>query len=178
MARRFCTYKKGTSVTRNPEQPKTGPENLPPEDDAPDVIDLAIERLKRGRPVALTADPDTLETLARLAEIQCTHAEAASVLGCSRVTFTNWLNKTDKARAIWDAGQETGRMSLRRKQFKMALAGNTVMCIWLGKQYLGQRDVVVQDVKMELSDGEAVKALRAEIDAMVPRLAPPGTTTG
>jgi hypothetical protein len=148
-----------------------------PDAEAPDPIDLAIAKLKLGRPPALTADPETLTTLHRLAEIQCTHAEAASVLGVHRVTFTRWLNATDRAREVWDAGQENGRMSLRRKQFNMALGGNTVMCIWLGKQYLGQRDVVTQDVKMEVGDGEAVKALRAEIDAMVPRLSP-GTTTG
>ena len=31
-------------------------------------------------------------------------------------------------------------MSLRRKQFETALAGNVTMMVWLGKQYLGQKD--------------------------------------
>jgi hypothetical protein len=32
-------------------------------------------------------------------------------------------------------------MSLKRKQFDMAMKGNVTMLIWLGKQTLGQRDV-------------------------------------
>jgi hypothetical protein len=35
---------------------------------------------------------------------------------------------------------EAGKSSLRRLQWKSALGGNVVMQIWLGKQYLGQRD--------------------------------------
>jgi hypothetical protein len=156
-------------VKRNP--PKVEVQSTTTEQ--PDVIDLALARKRLGRPPALVADPETCTLVHRLAEIQCTHAEAASVLGVHRVTFTNWLNRTDKAREAWDEGQERGRMSLRRKQFQMALAGNTVMCIWLGKQYLGQRDVVTQDVKMEVKGDEALRALRAEIDAMAPRIAEP-----
>jgi hypothetical protein len=33
-----------------------------------------------------------------------------------------------------------GRASLRRAQFATALKGNTAMLIWLGKQYLEQRE--------------------------------------
>jgi hypothetical protein len=32
-------------------------------------------------------------------------------------------------------------MSLRRTQFKLA-EKNATLCIWLGKQYLGQRDII------------------------------------
>ena len=39
-------------------------------------------------------------------------------------------------------GWEAGRTSLRRKQMECALAGNVIMQIWLGKQYLGQADKV------------------------------------
>ncbi len=31
-------------------------------------------------------------------------------------------------------------MSLRRKQWRAAEEGNTTMLVWLGKQYLGQKD--------------------------------------
>jgi hypothetical protein len=33
-----------------------------------------------------------------------------------------------------------GRVSLRRRQHEVALSGNVPMLIWLGKQYLGQKD--------------------------------------
>ncbi len=32
------------------------------------------------------------------------------------------------------------RINLRQKQIETAMAGNTAMLIWLGKQYLGQTD--------------------------------------
>lgn len=34
----------------------------------------------------------------------------------------------------------TGKMSIRRQQFRAAEAGNVSMLIWLGKQYLGQKE--------------------------------------
>ena len=33
-----------------------------------------------------------------------------------------------------------GKMSLRRAQYKAAIDGNTTMMVWLGKQWLGQRE--------------------------------------
>ncbi len=38
-----------------------------------------------------------------------------------------------------------GKMSLRRKQFEVAIGGNVTMLIWLGKQFLEQSDK--QDVR-------------------------------
>ena len=35
---------------------------------------------------------------------------------------------------------ESGRASLRRMQYVAAKKGNATMQIWLGKQYLGQKD--------------------------------------
>jgi hypothetical protein len=91
---------------------------------------------------------------------------------------SSWLRLTPEAQAIYDEGVELGHMSLRRAQYHAAVRGNVVAQIWLGKNWLGQKDVVQGDVKVEVRSDEALKALRAEIDAMVPRLAPPGTTTG
>jgi hypothetical protein len=36
--------------------------------------------------------------------------------------------------------RKIGRISLRRKQWEVATAGNIPMLIWLGKQYLDQKD--------------------------------------
>jgi len=38
-----------------------------------------------------------------------------------------------------------GRISLRRAQMAAAEKGNPTMLIWLGKQYLGQRDKLTED---------------------------------
>ena len=39
-------------------------------------------------------------------------------------------------------GREHGKQSLKRMQFKAAEEGNAALLIWLGKQYLGQKDKV------------------------------------
>jgi len=88
-------------------------------------------------------DPDekTLGIIEGLAKIQCTQGEAAAVLGISRVTFMAFLKRDVRARARWDNGVESGKASLRRNQFKLS-ENNAAMAIWLGKQYLGQREPV------------------------------------
>lgn len=59
----------------------------------------------------------------------------ASILDCSTDTLR------DNYSHIIEKGRENGKMSLRRAQFKKAVEdGNVAMQIWLGKQYLDQRD--------------------------------------
>ncbi len=71
----------------------------------------------------------------KLAQIMCTQEEIANFLGCSRDTLLRDQRFCD----IYKKGLDSGKMSLRRAQFKMAQT-NTTMAIWLGKQYLGQTD--------------------------------------
>jgi hypothetical protein len=94
---------------------------------------------KIGRPLELVDDDKTINILAGLARIQCTTKEAAAVLNVSEVTFFAFLKRSIKARETWDHSKENGRASLRRNQFKMA-ENNPTMAIWLGKQYLEQKD--------------------------------------
>ena len=72
----------------------------------------------------------------KLASIQCTQEEIANFLGLSVRT----LQRDEEFCRIYKKGQENGKMSLRRYQFKLA-EKNTSMAIFLGKQYLGQRDI-------------------------------------
>ena len=97
------------------------------------------QKARPGRKPALVADDKTLRTVEGLARIQCTQAEAAGVLGVTRETFHQFLKAHPAARETWDLGLESGRASLRRNQLKLA-ERNAAMAIWLGKQYLGQRD--------------------------------------
>lgn len=92
---------------------------------------------KAGRP-KIILDYVLIE---KLSHIQCTQEEIASMLGVSVDT----LQRDIKFCGIYKKGQEQGKMSLRRLQWKLADNGNTTMAIWLGKQYLGQTD------KQELS---------------------------
>lgn len=94
---------------------------------------------KMGRPLALNDDEKTLATIQGLARIQCTTKEAAAVLGVAKQTFFDFLDRSLKARQAWENGAEEGKASLRRHQFKMA-EKNATMAIWLGKQWLDQKD--------------------------------------
>ena len=80
----------------------------------------------------------------KLAGIMCTQEEIASLLDLSVRT----LQRDEEFCRIYKKGQDNGKMSLRRMQYKLA-DKNATMAIWLGKQYLGQKDVIetVSDVQ-------------------------------
>lgn len=90
-----------------------------------------------GRPKFIV-DYDTVE---KLAHIQCTYGEIASFLGCS----VDRLKRDDEFITRYKKGAEGGKMSLRRIQFKLA-EKNPTMALWLGKQYLGQKDVIENNI--------------------------------
>lgn len=79
--------------------------------------------------------PIDYETVEKLANIQCTQEEIASFLDISVRT----LQRDEEFCRLFKKGRENGKMSLRRIQFKLA-EKNTSMAIFLGKQYLGQKD--------------------------------------
>lgn len=87
---------------------------------------------KRGRPKKKI----DYELVEKLAYIQCTQEEIATILGVS----TKTLQRDKEFCRIYKSGMENGKMSLRRLQWKGAEEGNNTMLIWLGKQYLGQTD--------------------------------------
>ena len=85
-----------------------------------------------GRP-RKNINPEIVEALAR---IQCTDSEIAAVLDVNERTIQR------NFAAILKKGREAGKQSLKRMQYKLAEEGNATMQIWLGKQYLGQKDKV------------------------------------
>jgi hypothetical protein len=81
--------------------------------------------------------------LRALGDIQATVSECAAVLGCAKSTLAAYFNAHEEARTAYEDGKLAGLVSLRRKQFAMA-EKNVAMAIWLGKQFLGQREPVQQ----------------------------------
>jgi hypothetical protein len=82
-------------------------------------------------------DPEQVE---KLAQLGLSYAEIAAVLDCDASTLTRRFAQVIKK------GHEHRDASLRRTQFDVAVnQKNPTMLIWLGKQFLGQRD------KQELS---------------------------
>jgi hypothetical protein len=80
----------------------------------------------------------------RLAKLQVSIREAAGYFRVGVKTFQDILAKDERAAAAWEEGQQEGKISLRRKQFRLA-DENASMAIWLGKQWLSQQDVVVTE---------------------------------
>lgn len=76
-----------------------------------------------------------------MCRIQCTSEEIAGIFEVSLSTLKRFVKDVynqpfEKVYKIYASG---GRASLRRYQFAQA-EKNPIMAIWLGKQYLGQRD--------------------------------------
>ena len=97
------------------------------------------------------------EQFEKLCALQCTLAEISNWFGCSEDTIERWCQRTyqdenGQPMGFADAYKNysvDGKISLRRFQFKMA-ERHPNMAIWLGKQWLGQRDNI--DVGMDVND--------------------------
>lgn len=83
--------------------------------------------------------PDQFEALCK---IQCTEEEICSVLGVNTDTLVKWVKRQYGLKGFKEAFHRfsaEGRVAIRRIQFRLA-EHNPTMAIWLGKQYLGQKD--------------------------------------
>ena len=93
-----------------------------------------VEATYMGIPVGRdkkVIDPEEVE---KLAAIGCKDSEIADWFGIKQDTLRyNFADQLVK-------GRESLKQSLRRAQLNLALSGNAVMLIWLGKNILGQSD--------------------------------------
>lgn len=100
---------------------------------------------KMGRP---KKEIDT-KTFEGLCKIHCTEKEICSIFDCCEDTLNTWCKETYQDDAgnpltfsdVYKKLSAHGNASLRRNQFKLA-EKNATMAIWLGKQYLNQKDSV------------------------------------
>jgi AraC-like DNA-binding protein len=89
-----------------------------------------------------------------LCGILCTEEEIAGVFRCSDTTLERWCKREYgmNFEDIYKKLSADGKMSLRRAQFKLAQK-NAAMAIFLGKQYLGQRDNPIGGDTEKVDDG-------------------------
>jgi hypothetical protein len=118
---------------------------------------MAATKKKAAKAPAKTGRPlkeISANQVKSLAEIGCTNIEIATVCGCSVDTLER------RFADIIKKGRETMKSSLRRFQYTSAKSGSVPMQIWMGKQYLGQRDKndVTSDGKPLIDDQERAKA--------------------
>ncbi len=76
-----------------------------------------------------------------LCGLQCTKDEICSWFDVSDKTLDAWCKRTYHLSfsEVFSQKRGKGKISLRRAQFQLAQK-NASMAIWLGKQYLGQKD--------------------------------------
>lgn len=77
----------------------------------------------------------------KLCAMMCTQIEICGFFSCSEDTLLSWCKRTYNKtfEDIYPLLSSNGRISLRRIQFQLA-EKNAAMAIFLGKQYLGQKD--------------------------------------
>ena len=77
----------------------------------------------------------------KLCSLQCTLAEIAVFFGCSEDTIERWCKRIYHSgfAEVFAQKRNLGKIALRRSQFRLA-EKNATMAIFLGKQYLGQRE--------------------------------------
>ena len=97
----------------------------------------------------------------KLCAIQCTKDEICGIFEIDEKTLTRWCKDTynEGFSDTFKKKSQSGKASLRRTQFKLA-EKNPTMAIWLGKQYLGQRD----NIEVEHKDLSKVEELLSKID--------------
>ena len=84
-----------------------------------------------GRPKKYNIDKDQLF---KLAKYNLTNIEISDIIGCDEsLLVKNYSEYLTKGRADL-------KKRLRQAQIELALSGNAVMLIWLGKQILGQAE--------------------------------------
>jgi len=119
------------------------------------------EKNKGGRP-RKKIDYGILENLC---QIQATGDECAAVLGMNYDTLSRNL-KVDGHGGFPDYYKKhsaVGRASLRRKQMQVAMSGDKTLLVWLGKNYLEQKD------RQELS-GDKDNPIKVDVSGLIDKL--------
>lgn len=94
----------------------------------------------------------------KLCGLQCTKAEICAWFDTTEKTLEAWCKRTYREgfSQVFSQKREWGKISLRRSQWQLA-EKSASMAIFLGKQYLGQRDNV--DIAVSETKGIALDEL-------------------
>ena len=98
----------------------------------------AKTKSKGGRPKKYI-DKQLFEQLCGL---QCTLEEMEAFFNCDHKTIARWCRETYEGKRfsqVFREKRQIGKISLRRKQLRLA-ERSAAMAIFLGKNYLGQKD--------------------------------------
>jgi hypothetical protein len=124
-------------------------------------------RIEVGGDLAKQFDFDLFEKLCGLPEV-ITQEDIAWVMGFSVDTCVTRLREFEEDPTITFSEfrrkrQSRFRINLINKQISLALSGNVTMCIWLGRNYLGQTDKEPQQNKQTASEEKLIIDLSGDI---------------
>lgn len=113
---------------------------------------MAEDKIKNkgGRPEAII----NWDLVENLCAIKCTGEEIAAIIDVDYDTLTKHIKKKYELSfsEYFEQKSAAGNMSLRRAQYQTAtVANNPTMQIWLGQQWLGQRNS--KDIDLSSRDG-------------------------
>lgn len=99
-----------------------------------------------------------------LCGLHCTQAEICDWFEVCEDTLNSWCKRTYKEgfSEVYRKKKGKGKISLRRSQWKLA-ENNATMAIWLGKQYLNQRDQVDAAVVVDVQKDDALSSSLREM---------------
>jgi IS30 family transposase len=102
------------------------------------------------------------EEFKKLCSLHCTQVEIAEFFNCSPDTIDRWCKRTyqETFAEVFKKKSSAGKISLRRKQYSKAMEGNVPLLIWLGKQFLGQRDSYVTEAEVNTGERRLVINLK------------------
>lgn len=98
--------------------------------------------MRKGQNIA--QDKIKKDLFEQLCSMWCTLVEIAEFFDVSEDTVETWCVNTygETFSETFKRKASKGKMSLRRWQFDSARKGNVTMQIWLGKQYLNQKETI------------------------------------
>lgn len=100
-------------------------------------------------------------TFEKLCAMQCTISEVCAFLDVTEKPLEAWCKETYGMTfsKVFEQKREGGKVSLRRMQWQHAEKSPS-MAIFLGKNYLNQRDVSSVGISMQVDDDPITKALK------------------
>ena len=101
----------------------------------------------------------------KLCGLQCSLSEVAGFFDCSEDTVERWCKRELKESfaEAYKRYSVAGKLGLRRSQFKLA-EKSAAMAIFLGKQYLGQKDVTEVKATATGQLADLIEGLREPYD--------------
>ena len=132
-----------------------------------------IEKNMAGRPKV----EFNIDDFVKLCEMQCTRKEMAGFFDCDENTLDKWIKEQFGVtyNVVFDRYRSKGLLSLRRSQFQLS-EKNVAMAIWLGKQYLGQKDIMTFNSLDEGEEDALTKSIKASLGKATPDGSPAKTS--